>query len=86
MFHRETGSNLIISSPTYKLISERQDSLSESTLADTDRWQTLNDRRTLMKSLNMLHSIIVRIYDQIYNQIARSLLPILKTCCMLCHI
>lgn len=36
VFPRETGGNSFLSSPIYKLIPERQDSLSESTFADTD--------------------------------------------------
>ena len=32
-----------------------------------------------MKFLHMPHSIIVRIYDQKYDQIARSLVSVLKT-------
>ena len=45
------GGNLLICSPTYKLISQRQDSLSERTLADTDWRQALNDQRILMMLL-----------------------------------
>lgn len=81
------GGNLFICSPTYKLISQRQDSLSERTLGDIDWWQALNDQRILMKFLYMPHSVIVRIYDHMYNQIGRSLVSILKTLlCVLVYV
>lgn len=77
---------LVYMLPTYKLISQRQDSLSERTLADIDWWQALNDQRILMKFLYVPHSVIVRIYDHMYNQIARNCVYLKTLLCVLVYV